>query len=534
MTGITKDISIVIVNYNVRDLVDNCIASIYKANSDKFIIEIFFVDNNSIDGSVGYIKNKYPEVIMIANEMNLGFSKANNLAIKRASGKYILILNPDTVLEEGTFEKMISFSEKNKDAGAITSKLILANGKLDSACRRSFPTPSVAIPRMLGMSKLFPGSRTFGKYNLTYLDENKTYEIDAICGAFMFIPKHVLNKAGMFDEDYFMYGEDLDLCFRIHKSGFKIYYYPEVTTIHFKGESTKKTNLSYVNNFYGAMIIFVRKNFTGVPRILSLILQMGIYWRSVFSYVKRFLRFLLFPIFDVILLYASLIISVKLRFDIFPNRDYMFIISVYVLVWLVLLALFGLYSRKNFLSIRKTFNALIAGFFINSSITYFFNEYAFSRGVILLSTVISLIFLIALRGAYSAYNFFVSKNILLNKINLLVVGKGRLNQNAEDKLNSKYNIIHYEEVATKKNITELEEIIQIKKINEVVFTDEYFSNQNILNLMWDFRNRNVSFKIFPTGKELILSRLDMRSFDQVSLIEIEYNINNKLNIFLKR
>jgi lipopolysaccharide/colanic/teichoic acid biosynthesis glycosyltransferase len=282
------------------------------------------------------------------------------------------------------------------------------------------------------------------------------------------------------------------------------------------------------------MKIFVRKNFTGAPRILSFILQMGIYWRSAFSYIKRFLRYLLFPVLDVILLYASLIISVKIRFDIFPNRDYMFIISIYVLIWLVLLAIFGLYTRKNFLSLRKTFNALIAGFFVNSSITYFFNEYAFSRGVILASTIFSLIFLIGLRSSYSAYLFFVSKNILLNKINLLIVGKDRLNQNAEDKLNSKYNIIHYEEIASKKNITELEEIIQINKINEVVFTGEYFSNQDILNLMWDFRNRNVSFKIFPTGKELILSKLDMRSFDQVSLIEIEYNINNKLNIFLKR
>jgi len=534
MSDNNKDISIVIVNYNVRDLVDNCIASVYKANSNKYKIEIFFVDNNSIDGSVTHIRNKYPDVIIISNEKNIGFSMANNLAIKKASGKYILILNPDTILEEGTFEKMISFCEANKNAGAVTSKLILANGKLDSACRRSFPTPAVAIPRMLGMSKLFPHSKVFGKYNLTYLDENKTYEVDAICGAFMFIPRTVIDEAGMFDEDYFMYGEDLDLCFRIKKSGYKIFYYPEVTTIHFKGESTRKTNLSYVNNFYGSMIIFVRKNFTGAPRILSFILQTGIYWRSSFSYLKRFFRYLLFPIADMLFLYASLIISVKIRFDIFPNRDYMFIISVYVLVWLAMLALFGLYTRKNFLSVRKTFNALIAGFFVNSSITYFFNEYAFSRGVILSSTIFSLIFLIGLRSSYSAYLFFVSKNILLNKINLLIVGKERLNQNAEDKLNSKYNIIHFEEIAAKKNITELEEVILINKINEVVFTGEYFSNQDILNLMWDFRNRNVSFKIFPTGKELILSKLDMRSFDEVSLIEIEYNINNKLNIFLKR
>jgi len=534
MADPVKDISVVIVNYNVRDLTDNCIASIYKANNGKYDIEIFLVDNNSIDGSAVFIKEKYPEVCVIANDSNLGFSKANNLALRKSKGKYILILNPDTVLEEGTFEKMISFCGKDEQTGAVTSKLILANGKLDSACRRSFPTPSVAIPRMLGLSKLFPGSKFFGKYNLTYLDENQTYEVDAICGAFMFIPGHVLDKAGLFDEDYFMYGEDLDLCFRIRKLGYKIFYYPEVTTIHFKGESTKKTNLSYVNNFYGAMNIFVKKNFTGVPRILSLVLQFGIFWRSVFSYVKRFIKYFLFPLIDIILLYSSLILSVRFRFGIFPNKDYMFIISVYVLIWVLLLAIFGLYTRKNFLSIRKTFNALIAGFFINSSITYFFNEYAFSRGVILSSTILSLIFLISVRGGYSAYLFFVSKNILLNKVNLLIVGKQKLNQNAEDKLNAKYNILHFEEIAKKGNITELEEIIQINKINEVVFAGDYFANQDILNLMWNFRNRNVSFKIIPTGKELILSKLNMRSFDEINLVEIEYNINNKLNIFLKR
>ena len=368
----SKDISVVIVNYNVKDLVDNCISSVYRANDNKYRFEIFFVDNNSIDGSVNHIAEKYPEVNVISNDRNLGFSKANNIALKKAVGKYILILNPDTILEEGTFDKLISFCEKDTTIGAVTSKLILTDGKLDSACRRSFPVPSVAIPRMLGLSKLFPKSKTFGKYNLTYLDENKTYEVDAICGAFMFIPKAVLDKAGLFDEDYFMYGEDLDLCFKIKKSGYKIFYYPEVTTIHFKGESTKKTHLSYVNNFYGAMIIFVRKNFTGAPRIFSSILQMGIYWRLFFSYIKRVIRYLIYPSIDIILLYASLILSVVIRFDVFPNRDYLFIITIYVFVWLSMLAMFGLYTKKNFLSIKKTFNALIAGFFVNSSLTYFF------------------------------------------------------------------------------------------------------------------------------------------------------------------
>ncbi|MCY7361808.1 MAG: glycosyltransferase family 2 protein, partial [Ignavibacteria bacterium] len=161
------DVSVVIVNYNVKDLADNCIASIYKANDNKYKLEIFFVDNNSIDGSSEHISNKYPEVIIISNDKNIGFSKANNIALKRAQGKYLLILNPDTILEEGTFERLITFAEKDINTGAVTSKLILANGQLDSACRRSFPTPSVALPRIFGLSKLFPKSKIFGKYNLS-------------------------------------------------------------------------------------------------------------------------------------------------------------------------------------------------------------------------------------------------------------------------------------------------------------------------------------------------------------------------------
>ncbi|HAY32776.1 MAG TPA: glycosyl transferase family 2 [Bacteroidetes bacterium] len=255
MSGISIDISVVIVNYNVKELADNCIASVYTANNNEFNLEIFFVDNNSIDGSPDHIEKKYPEVKVISNSRNIGFSKANNIALRQCSGKYILILNPDTLLEENTFSKLINFCESHKNTGAVTSKLILGNGKLDSACKRSFPVPSVAIPRILGLSALFPKSKLFGKYNLTYLDENKIWEVDAICGAFMFIPKTVLDDAGLFDEDYFMYGEDIDLCYRIKKCGYKIFYFPEVTTIHFKGESTRKTNLSYVNNFYGAMII---------------------------------------------------------------------------------------------------------------------------------------------------------------------------------------------------------------------------------------------------------------------------------------
>ena len=192
------DLSVIIVNYNVKELLEQCINSIITSGKN-LKIEIIVVDNNSFDGSVEYLKAKFPDqptLKFISNTTNVGFAKANNIGVKDSAGKYVLILNPDTVLQEDTLEKCISFYENGKDMGALTCKLLLPNGRLDLACRRSFPTPSVALYRMLGLSKLFPGSKTFGKYNLTYLDEDKTYEVDAIVGAFMLIKRDIYDKVG--------------------------------------------------------------------------------------------------------------------------------------------------------------------------------------------------------------------------------------------------------------------------------------------------------------------------------------------------
>lgn len=527
-----SDISIVIVNYNVKDHLDACLASIYKSNNGEYKIEIFVVDNNSIDGSTNFIGGKYPEVIIIENDKNLGFSKANNIALKKVKGKYILLLNPDTILEEGTFEKLIKFCEDNKDTGAISSKLIQANGKIDLACKRSFPTLPVALPRIIGLSKIFPKSRIFGKYNLTYLDENETYEVEAICGAFMFIPKYVLDKVGLFDEDYFMYGEDLDLCYRIKKNGYKIFYYPEVKTVHLKGESTRKSGLTYVNNFYGAMNIFVKKNLGG-SFLLSLIMRFGVFYWSFFSYIKRVFKVLKYPILDIILLYLSFFISIKARFNIFPNANYLFIISVYISIWIILFFIFRVYSKRYGLSLAKNFNAIIAGFFINSSITYFFKQYAFSREVILFSAILGIAFLLSYRGLINLYRFFITKNIMLRKINLLIVGEKELNQDVEERFLAKYNIIYFNKITDKKDLNTLNEIIKLKNINEVVFSGDFFSNHEILKIMWDYSGKNVIFKIVPVGNDLILSKLHS-NINDLSLVEIEYNIKNKMNIFLKR
>src|ERR1035437_3653049 len=213
-------LSIIIVNYNVEHFLEQCLHSVRKAAKD-IPTEVFVVDNSSVDGSVEMVKNKFPEVKIIANEKNVGFSRANNQAIKEAKGEYILLLNPDTVVQEDTFEKAVKFMDEHKDAGALGVMMLDGKGNFLPESKRGLPTPSVAFYNVFGLAALFPRSKIFGKYHLGFLDKNKTHEVDVLAGAFMLIRKSVLDKIGLLDETFFMYGEDIDLSFGLTFAGLK-------------------------------------------------------------------------------------------------------------------------------------------------------------------------------------------------------------------------------------------------------------------------------------------------------------------------
>jgi GT2 family glycosyltransferase len=236
-------LSVIIVNYNVKYFLEQCLFSVKKA-LEGIESEIFVVDNNSVDGSCQMIKEKFVDIKLIENDENEGFSYANNQAIRMATGEYILLLNPDTVVEERTFAKCIKFMEGHPEAGGLGVKMIDGKGNFLPESKRALPTPLVAFFKIFGISKLFPGSKLFNKYHLGYLDPGKTHEIDVLPGAFMFLTKDALDKIGLLDEDFFMYGEDIDLSYRLLLGGFKNYYFPETTIIHYKGESTKKGSLN--------------------------------------------------------------------------------------------------------------------------------------------------------------------------------------------------------------------------------------------------------------------------------------------------
>ena len=231
-------LSVIIVNYNVKPFLEQCLYSVMKA-AEKIDAEVFVVDNASVDGSCPMVREKFPSVRLLENKTNTGFSAANNQAIRISSGEFILLLNPDTVVEEDTFSQTLRFMEEHADAGGLGVKMIDGKGKFLPESKRGLPTPWVAFYKIFGLAKLFPRSRRFGKYHLSYLDENSTCRVDVLCGAFMLLRREVLDKTGLLDEAFFMYGEDIDLSYRILQQGYNNYYFPGSTIIHYKGESTK-------------------------------------------------------------------------------------------------------------------------------------------------------------------------------------------------------------------------------------------------------------------------------------------------------
>ena len=287
------ELSIVIVNYNVKFFLEQCLCSVIKA-IENIEAEIFVIDNNSLDGSKEFFKGKFNEVKFIWNEKNYGFAKANNIALSLARGKYILFLNPDTIVPEDCFTKCISLLETHENAGALGIHMIDGSGKFLKESKRSFPSPLTSLYKLSGLAKLFPHSKIFARYYLGNLDETKTNVVDVLAGAFIMIPKKIFNELGGFDESFFMYGEDIDLSYRVQKAGYKNFYFAGSTIIHFKGESTKKGSLNYVRVFYKAMSIFVKKHYGGSKAgWYNFLIQCAIVFRACISATGRVIHGLL-------------------------------------------------------------------------------------------------------------------------------------------------------------------------------------------------------------------------------------------------
>jgi len=290
------DISIIILSYNTKDLLRDCLASVEKTEKKNYTLEVFVVDNASSDKSPEMVKKEFPWVKLLVSKKNLGFSGGNNLALKKAQGRYILFLNSDTKLRSDVFTHLVPFMDKNKKVGAVTVKTMLMSGKMDPDCHRGFPTPWASMSYFLGLEKLFPKNKLLGRYHKFYLNLNKIHEIDAGFGTFMFVRKKTLDEVGWWDENYFFYGEDLDLFYRIKTAGWKVIFYPEPLVVHYKGASSglrreskgvtkpsRQTRLKTAKASIRAMEIFYRKFYREkYPRLLTLLVILGIKIKGFF------------------------------------------------------------------------------------------------------------------------------------------------------------------------------------------------------------------------------------------------------------
>lgn len=297
------DLGIVIVNYRTCELLRECLQSIYESQGD-FSFQVCVVDNCSQDGSCAMVREEFPQVQLVESEVNGGYAYANNLGLRAlgfaqtSDGKpaesmprYALLLNPDTLLPPSALQEMLNFMETHPGAGVAGPRLVLADGSLDLACRRSFPSPEVSFYRMVGLSKLFPRSKRFGRYNLTYLDPDEVAEVDSVVGAFMLVRAETLQQVGLLDESFFMYGEDLDWAYRIKKAGWKVYYNPQVTVLHYKRAASRHSRKADYE-FYRAMHIFYRKHYaTMTPFWLHWLVLSGIALRGRLAVLFSRLRF---------------------------------------------------------------------------------------------------------------------------------------------------------------------------------------------------------------------------------------------------
>jgi GT2 family glycosyltransferase len=536
------DLSIIIVNYNVKYFLEQALHSVFRAcrNIDA---EVYLVDNNSVDGSVEMVRNKFPLVKIIENKENIGFSKANNQAIGKATGKYILLLNPDTVVEEDTFEKVISFMTNHPDAGGLGVKMIDGNGKFLPESKRGLPTPSAAFYKIFGLSALFPNSSLFGKYHLGYLDKDKIHQVEVLSGAFMLLRKDVLDKIGLLDENFFMYGEDIDLSFRIIKAGYKNYYFPETRIIHYKGESTKKSSVNYVFVFYNAMIIFAKKHFSQKnARLFTLLINLAIYLRATLAIIVRFAKMIFLPATDFILLWGGMYVlknywqnSVKESAGLhFPHEFMIYVVPVYVLIWLCSIYLSGGYDRPIRLSkiIRGIFSGTV---FILVVYALLPESYRFSRALILLGTFWASVSIVGIR---LFINIFKLKNFVLetnDKKRVLIVGELEEGKRVLTLLNignSKTNFIGFVKPDSKSNtssedsksflgnIEQLNEMVMIYDIREIIFCAKNIPVWQIINQMSQINKGELEYKIAPPESLYIIGSNSVNNHGDLYIIDI--------------
>ncbi len=525
-------LSIIIVSYNVAYFLEQALLSVRAAIGGRaWEAEVFVVDNHSSDNSVELVRNQFPEVYLIANQQNTGFSTANNQAIERAKGEYVLLLNPDTLVAEDTFEQVIQFMDTHKGAGGLGIKMVDGKGNFLPESKRGLPSPTVAFCKMFGLSKLFSKSKTFNWYYLGHLDPAKVQEVEVLAGAFMLMRKSVLDKIGCLDETFFMYGEDIDLSWRILQGGYKNYYYPHTQIIHYKGESTKKGSLNYVRVFYNAMIIFAQKHFQSQKAWVYIGgIKVAIYLHAFLTILQNFLGRAIQPIADALVMYVGMIWvkyfwETRVHLATYPVEYLLVNIPIYISIWLSAIYFSGGYDKPTQAS-KVVRGVLIGSVLIAALYGFLPEDMRFSRGMILLGTAWSAFALIAWRlGVHFWQNgdFRLGETIEKRAVIVGELEEAKRVRGILREVGAAIEVMGYIDIGGKElsedegigggknreklpllaSIKQLKEMLQIYQIEEVIFCNKSISSKQIIEWMQDL-GKDIDFKIVPSNSQSII------------------------------
>lgn len=539
-------LSVIIVNYNVRYFLEQCLYSVLQACKD-IDSEVIVVDNNSVDGSVAMVKEKFPSVRLIANEENLGFSKANNQAIRTSSGEYVLLLNPDTLVENDTFRLSLGFMEAHEDAGGLGVKMIDGKGRFLPESKRGLPTPAVAFYKIFGLASLFPRSPVFGRYHLGFLSPDEVHPVDILSGAYMMIRKSALDKTGLLDESFFMYGEDIDISYRLIKAGYRNYYFPGTRIIHYKGESTKKSSVNYVFTFYWAMVIFAEKHFSNQnARLFSLLIHMAIYLRALLAVIMRLGKRMFLPVVDALMLYGGIYVIKGWWEGIlfpwggkYPPEFFYIAVPLYVLIWIFAIFLVGGYDRP--VKTLKILQGYALGTLIILVLYSLLEEsYRFSRAMIFFGVLWGLFSTLMLRlflhYVLKSRTFRLGTSV--NKRFVIIGEKDEAARVAtmvhDAQLNPGFiGLVDPGSVPVSLeryigNLRQIREIIEIYNIEEVIFCSKDLSPARIIDIMSENRDLPVEFKIAPPESLSIIGSKNINTPEDLFIIDID-SINKTEN-----
>lgn len=502
-------ISIIIVNYNVRYFLEQCLLSVERA-ARGLDTEVIVVDNNSEDDSLAMLRRQFPDVKVIANRENTGFSKANNQGIAASTGEFVLLLNPDTVVQEDSLSAPLHFMEIHPECGALGVHMIDGTGTFLPESKRGLPTPAVAFFKMTGLASIFKKSKLFGRYHLHYLHPESNHAVDVLSGAYMFIRRTALDKAGWLDERFFMYGEDIDLSYRIQQAGYINVYFAGTRIIHYKGESTKKQSARYVKVFYEAMILFARKHYASRSAgLFALLITMAIQVRAFGAMLSRYFARIWQPLTDFTVLYAGFFaitryweLNNKFVRAYYPPEYFQWHLPAYIAVILFFTWLSGGYDRPlrwNNLSRGAAAGALV----LFAAYAFLPKTLQFSRAILGLGCIWSWVAFIGWRVALQALSggrFNQEENT--GRRWLLVAGA----EEARRIRQFPSGAVIAGEIAPPQagNPDELLTCARIHEADTLVFNLGEIPAHKVLALMQQLKGQGLRFKTVPPGAGFVI------------------------------